>query len=72
MATLQTQYGRTAEWRDVPASQVPAVRAQWIRSVASAVGRPEREVVAALAAGEIIELAGHGIEWHDRIREVAK
>lgn len=64
---LQTQYGQDAAWRDVPASNVPVVAAQWIKSVASAVGKTEREVTELLDRGEIIEIAGL-IEWHDRIR----
>lgn len=65
---LQTQYGQDAEWRDVPASQVSAVAAQWVKSVAAAVDLTDQQVRAALERGEVIELQGKGIEWHDRIR----
>lgn len=64
---LQTQYG-DAEWQDVQASNVPVIAAMWIKSVAAAIDRTEQDVRASLERGEVIELIGKGIEWHDRIR----
>lgn len=69
---LQTQYGIDADWRDVHASNVPVISAQWLKSVASAVGKTVTEVTDSLERGEIIELAGCGIEWHDRIRKAVE
>ena len=63
---IQTQYG-DGEWKTAPASAVPAVAAQWIRSIASAIGVTESAVTESLERGETIELAG-SIEWHDRVR----
>jgi hypothetical protein len=63
---LQTQYGIDADWRAVPASNVPVIEKMWIATVAASTGMSETEVRAALARGEVIEIK---IEWHDRIRK---
>jgi len=63
---LQTQYGIGADWRDVPASAVPATCKMWLKAVASDTGRSVEAVSAELESGAVIELSA--VEWHDRIR----
>ncbi|MGH9706120.1 MAG: hypothetical protein ACRD5R_05130 [Candidatus Acidiferrales bacterium] len=65
---LQTQYGKDAAWADLPASDVPMIADMWVKSVACATSQTSQAVLETLGRGEVIELVGKGIEWHDRIR----
>ncbi len=66
---LQTQYGKDAPWQDVHASDVPAISAMWRKSIAAATEQTPKALTEALERGEVVELVGKGIEWHDRIRK---